>query len=233
MNDHVELLLSNLTVPYFLNDTSSLRLRLHSKINFKYFSINYTYEISPCYLPIIPSSTNCRTVPRNRRNNKIPQILLIAKFLVYVTRITSNDSYSPKVPSKILSYSSPVPPASYLEQAMIAERWSGGETSPLVISKVNHPSLWIDHYGLMRSEINGIESWHGIVPRKPGRNPSAYYGRTSKATVVRGSTSRTLQEDTARASFPLGIPLWRRVPTGRTTSLHGRCMKGLSIPTPR
>lgn len=65
---------------------------------------------------------------------------------------------------------------------MIAERWSGGETSPLVISKVNHPSLWIDHYGLMRSEINGIERWHGIVPRKPGRNPSAYYGRTSKAT---------------------------------------------------
>lgn len=39
----------------------------------------------------------------------------------------------------------------------------------------------------MRSEINGIESWHGIVPRKPGRNPSAYYGRTSKATSCRAS----------------------------------------------
>lgn len=32
----------------------------------------------------------------------------------------------------------------------------------------------------MRSEINGIEIWHGIVPRKPARNPSAYYGRMSK-----------------------------------------------------
>lgn len=57
----------------------------------------------------------------------------------------------------------------------------------------------------MRSEINGIESWHGIVPRKPRRNPSAYYGRTSKATSCRPRAYAA----PARAGIPRGISRFR------------------------
>ena len=163
-----------------------------------------------------------------KNGNKIPRIFLIINSSSRVTH--------PFLAERILSQELlvsfvfiPRPSASYLKpgRAMIVE------TSPLVISKVNHPSVWIDHYGLMRSEINGIESWHGIVPRKPGRNPSAYYGRTSKVDVASRLPADPLVSDFAKTRHaPVFLPEFRFDAFLREELqvLHGRCTKGLSIP---
>lgn len=74
----------------------------------------------------------------------------------------------------------------------------------------------------MRSEINGIESWRGIVPRKPRRNPSAYYGRTSKAT------SRDVRMQVHLLDFALPVtPAWdsTRQFSSRNSALTHSCAK--------
>lgn len=74
----------------------------------------------------------------------------------------------------------------------------------------------------MRSEINGIESWRGIVPRKPRRNPSAYYGRTSKAT------SRDVRMQVLLLDFALPVtPAWdsTRQFSSRNSALTHSCAK--------
>lgn len=148
---------------------------------------------------------------------------------LHVLRILSSPKGFSLKSCSFLLYSSLVPRL-LISNPMIVE------TSPLVISKVNHPSVWIDHYGLMRSEINGIESWHGIVPRKPGRNPSAYYGRTSKVDVASRLPADPLVSDFAQPAktrhAPVFLPEFRFDAFLREELqvLHGRCTKGLSIP---